>query len=56
MRCQEVPVMDLSYAVTVLYICVHKCTKGPRTKHKHKKENVKTASLKKASQLHGATP
>lgn len=44
--------MELSYTVTVLHICVHKYTKGLRTKHKHKKENVKTASLKKASQLH----
>lgn len=38
MRCQEVPVMELSYTVTVLHICVHKYTKGLRTKHKHKKE------------------
>lgn len=47
--------MELSYTVTVLHICAHKCTKGLRTKHKHKKENVKAASLKKASQLHGCS-
>lgn len=45
--------IELSYTVTVLHICVHKSTKALRTKDKHKKENVKTASLEKVSRLHG---